>query len=316
MAQPPAFLLQARGILPLRESTAEADLTVLGGSTVVLLGDGHAFVDRLAAMLAGLEKPWCGRITAGRAEVPVIERRARKIIGFVPAQLDTPAGMTPRGHLSLVAAAGGLGRKAASDAILESLKWCGIAESADVAFERLPRESRYAVGFAGALLHNPSVLIAQGTVPDMLYRQLDELKAVGKAIVLCAGGVRWVPPSADRVALCSPVDLVRILPAGDLARLCSSSAEIRVSFFPSLPRQVIEDIPGISSLVASEEGYILRHSSPSAAVTALAALARANARVLGSLEVRPPSAETLIELSSEPLQAPVQDLFDPAEQDE
>lgn len=305
----PAFLLQATDMRPLRESRHQVDIAVLGGSALALAADGTGFVNRFARMLAGLEKPWCGRICLGRGGVGAFDRAARRLVGFVPERLEAAPGMTPRGYLTLLSAAAGAGGRKAQGASLETLKWFGIDQYSGTPVERLPGDVRYAVGFAGALIHNPSVVIAQGPVPELVFRQLEDLKAVDKALVLCCDGVAGIPPCSDRIALCSDTDLVRTVPAGELARLCSSSSEIRVSFHPPLQRRLMEEIPGLVSLTSIEGGWSLRHSSPAAAIGAISALARANSRMISSFSIRHPSVSALIRLSEEDFEPGQPDLF-------
>ena len=50
-------------------------------------------------------------------------------------------------------------------------------------------------------------------------------------------------------------------------------------------------------LQGTETGYRLRHRTPLSAVTWLLTLARANARTVSGLEIRPPSVSDLIDMT-------------------
>lgn|GEM_PF-482297 len=316
MTEAPPVLLEAQGLRVSRDSENEADLAVLGGSAVVLAGDSRRFLARLAAVLAGVERPWCGRVTAGRLGIPVCERRARTAIGFLPAGARCPRGATPSSHLGLLSAAMGMGAKQSREAVSEVLRWCFLYEVRRTPGEALTEEQNAQLAFAAALLHNPSLFISQCPLPAVLYRQLDDLRAIGKALVLTADGLGSIPPCADRVVLCSGSDIRRTVSRADLARLCSMAVDIRVSFCPALPRSAVEELPGLSNLVATDDGYSFSHPSPAAAVASVTALARANGRALTSMEVRAPAMSTLLrELREEQPPGREQDLFQPPEQE-
>ncbi len=309
MTEAPPVLLQAHSLRVGTTSLKEADLAVLGGSAVVFASDSAGFLKRLASVLAGFSKPWCGRVTAGKASIPATDRQARRIIGFLPAEPCCPDGTTPYGFLKVLAASAGISARQSPGSVQEVLRWCGLGEVRSTPVDKLDREQRLCLAFASAVLQNPSVLVAQCTIPSQLFRQLDDLKAIGKALVLVADSVGSIPPCADRVALCSETDIERLIGRADLARLCAGSVEISAAFCPALPRASLEDIPGIMSLRQTEDGFVFEHPSPSAAVASLSALARANARALTRLDIRSPSIAALLSGEAEEEPGRDQDLF-------
>ncbi len=308
----PDILLRASDLLPLRESTVDNSVAVMGGSVLALLGDDITFPARLAAILAGIEKPWSGRITAGKRGIPVSDKAARRLIGFVQSPPLGPGGMTPAGVLGLVASASGIGPGRASETVGEMIEWCGLTASAGTRLSDLPPGLHFPLAFAAALMHNPCVLIIEPRVPEPFFPHLEAMKQAGKAIVLTGTGVADVPPCTDRVALCSSTDLVRTLVRTELVEMTSGACEIRVAFCPAIPRRLIEEMPGMEVVQSLDSGFRLRHRSPLSAVTWLVTLAKANARTIAGLEIRPPSISDMIELM-EPDR--VQTLFDESGED-
>jgi ABC-type uncharacterized transport system ATPase subunit len=314
LSEAPPVLLQAQDLKVCRDSAREADLAVLGGSAVVLAGSSRPFLEKLAAVLAGIERPWCGRITAGRLSVPVTEKRAKAAIGFLRRGAGCPPGVPPVRFLRLLAAAMGLGARQARDAVAEVLRWCSLNEAVISRPEDLTPEQHTQIAFAAAVLQNPSLFISQAPLPPVLFRQIEDLKAIGKAVVLTADYLGSIPPCADRIVLCDSTDMVRVISRADLAKLCSGASDVHVSFCPALPRAALEEVPGLTGLVATDDGFSFSHLSPSAAVASISALARANSRALTSLEIRSPSISAL--LGSGPADQPEakeQDLFFPQE---
>jgi ABC-type multidrug transport system ATPase subunit len=308
----PDILLQAGGFRPIRESTMDGAVAVMGGSVLAILSDEPGFPKRLAAMLAGLEKPWCGSITVGKRGIPVADKAARRIIGFVRSAPAGPGDMTPMQILDMVASASGLGVRKGRTAARETLEWCGLSSSSSTRLTGLPPESAFPVSFAAALMHNPAVIVIEPRVPEPFFPHLDALKEAGRAIVATGSGLAALPPCTDRVALCSDTDLVRTIGRTELLEYTARASEISISFCPSITRNLVEEMPGIESLRVHETGFRLRHRSPLSAVTWLVNLARANSRTIASLEIRPPGISTLIDMIQP---AGIQTLFSDSEEE-
>ena len=293
----PGILLRATDLLPLSSSVSDSSIAVMGGSVLALLCDDAAFPSRLAGMLAGAEKPWGGRITAGRRGIPVTDRAARKLIGFVKPPPAGPGDMTPSGVLTLAASAARVMPARTSRAVREMIDWCGLGSSAGTRLDGLDPGSAFATAFASALMHNPSVLIVEPLVPEAFFPHLEAIKNAGKAIVLTGRGLDGIPPCTDRVALCTPTDIARTIVRTELVEMTAGACEIRVSFCPAIPRRLIEEMPGMEILRGTDSGFSLRHRTPLSAVSWLLSLARANSRTIVDLEIRPPCVADLIAMT-------------------
>jgi ABC-type Na+ transport system ATPase subunit NatA len=299
LTEGPVVLLKLLDLKPFRDSEGSGDLSVLGGTIFAILGDdGSARID-LTRMIAGHEKPWSGVIRVGRKMVAADQRQSRRYIGYVRNPFESPPDVTPRAHLMLTAAGHGLGRKEAESAVEELIRWCSLASVAGRPLSGITPDQRYATGFAAALIHGPQLMVVEGPVPEFISGRLSDISESGRAVVLSLPGVEHVPPGTERIALCHGKGIARVVNHSDLADACRKSAEIRVSFYPSLDRRIIEGLPGARSLVAVEGGYRFRHSNAASAVANLANMARANARSLVGLDIRPPSMTTLIEYFDE-----------------
>jgi ABC-type multidrug transport system ATPase subunit len=299
LTEGPVVLLKLLDLKPYRHSESCGDLAVLGGSILVLAGAEDSARAGLVRMIAGQEKRWSGIIRVGRRMVEADSRQARKYVGYVRKPFVSPPDVTPRAHLMLTAAGYGLGRKEAEGAVEELIRWCSLASVAGRPLDTVTEDQRYATGFAAALLHGPQLMVVEGPVPESISSRLDDISDSGRAVVLAVPGIEHIPPGTDRIALCSDRGIAHVVRQSDLADACRKSAEIRVSFYPSLDRRIIEGLPGARGLVAIEGGYRFRHTNTASAVSNLANMARANARSLVGLEIRPPSIRTLVEHFSE-----------------
>ncbi|OPL17869.1 MAG: hypothetical protein AVO35_08300 [Candidatus Aegiribacteria sp. MLS_C] len=281
--------------LRVRDGSREPlDLALLAGSMLVLLGGPDTVAGDLCRVLAGRSSPFSGRVLLGDGNGQPLEKGAGANVQYVPEDFTCPPGMTLLQHLELSAAAAGHRRKRAGEMIPQVLEWCSLEDFANSRVRRLPGGTRYMAAFAAACLSIPSVMVLQGPCPPELHPLLEEFCRGGGAVVVSVPGLEFIPRSADRIALCDVNEVRRILRFGELASTAARLMRLRVRFFPALPRDVMESLPGARDIVAVSGGFEFVHGGLSAAVTNLVSLARANSRQIAGLEVRPPSIKAIL----------------------
>jgi len=288
LEQGPTVLLRAIGLPRGAGGRGPADLAVLGGSALLMLGDTSSAASRLMAVMAGRATTAGSRVLVGSRKLPVHTSEAARYVGYVQPDPCCPDHVTPRAHLSLVAACRGMGRRTAARTISDLLQWCLLGERADTPWRELDRDHRSALAIASALMGNPQVLLADRPVPPFLLGRLSDLKELRRALVIRACGVDGIPPAVDRVAVCDGAGVAAVVRRTDLEGLCRRMSTIRVGFYPSLPRKVMEQLPGAAGIRSHAEGYSFSHPDTSAALVHLSGMARANARTIASLRVLPP----------------------------
>jgi len=281
-------------VRPLDATRSPVDLAVLAGSTLVLLGDSDTVAPVLASMIAGRRRPVSGRILVGEQLAEVGTREARDLVGMVDRECPLPPDVTVRAQLSLAAAAAGHRRSESAEIVRQTAAWCSLDEALDRRVGDLDEVDRYMVGFAAVCMSGPRLLVLQGPFPVEVHRLLSELCDGGCAVVVAVPGVEHAPRSADRIALCTATGVERVIRFQELVEACSDLTRITVRFLPSLPRPVMESLPGSRDIVAVEGGYSFHHGALSAAVTSLVNLARANSRTIVGLEMRPPSPSEIV----------------------
>jgi ABC-type multidrug transport system ATPase subunit len=295
LTEGPVVLLKLLDLKPFRDSRGCEDLAVLGNSILALVGTDDSARRSLTRMIAGLEKPWSGVIRVGRRMIAADQRPARRYIGYVQNPFISPPGVTPRAHLALTAAGGGLGRKEAANAVEELIRWCSLSFCSKKPVEELTEEQKFSTGFAAALIHGPQLMVIEGPMPESISGRLADICESGRAVVLSVPGIEHIPHGVDRIALCDSSGIAAVVRQSDLAEACRRCTEIYVSFFPALDRRIVETLHGMRELVAVEGGFRFKPSNTATAISNLANLARANARSLVGLKVRPPSMSSLIE---------------------
>jgi hypothetical protein len=217
------------------------------------------------------------------------------MVEYVPGTPLFPKGVTLLQHLSIAAAAAGHRRKDTGEILHQLMVWCSLEKYSASPVSDLPPDIRYRTAFAAACLPVPRVLVVQGPFPVDLHPLLEDICQGGASVVASIPGLEHMPVRADRIALCDGTDVRRIVRFGELSEACSSMMRLRVSFFPALPRAVMESLPGAREVVAVPGGYEFFHRGLSSAVTNLVNLARANSRQISGLEVRPPSNSDLVD---------------------
>ncbi len=287
--------LSTKDLFITEKSTESLELAVLAGSMMVLLGDEQTVAPDLALVLAGRKSPSSGRIYPGDSDLDIHSHSARGRVEYVSKDFSCPEGMTVSGYLSLAAAAAGYKRKETGEILSQLCSWTSLEYCRDEEVTMLSFDDRYLTAFAAACLPVPDVFILQGPFPDRLHPLLENLCQGECAVIASLPEIQYIPEMTNRIAVCDADNVVKIVRLQELSDACSILKRLCVRFFPILPRQVMESLPGAREVVAIPGGYEFFHPELSAAVTNLVNLARANSRQIAGLEVKPPSIAELVE---------------------
>lgn len=290
-----SVLLRTDELLVREDSREPLDLAVLSGSMLVFLGDGQTVAPSLARVVAGIDRPFAGRVLLGDEATDIHRNGTAGRVVYVSENPPGAGGVTVREHLRLAAAAAGHRRKKTGEVLSQLIDWCSLEKVADRKMSELPADEDYMVRFAAACLPLPEIFVLQGPFPDRLHPLLDDLCSGGCAVIASLPGVRHMPGSAERIALCDARGARKTVRFQELFDACMRLMRLRVSFFPALPRGVMESLPGARDILSISGWYEFRHGGLSAAVTNLVNLARANSRQIAGLEVRPPTTGELMD---------------------
>lgn len=135
------------------------ELTVPTGTLYALLGPNGAGKTTTLRMVAGLERPDAGSISVFGIDVLAHPLEAKARIAWLPDEPLLYDKLTPAEYLAFVA---GLWRvppalaRTRSETLLELL---GLSEKRDARCDGLSRGQRQKVALAGALVHEPDLLI-------------------------------------------------------------------------------------------------------------------------------------------------------------
>src|SRR5580704_12636031 len=159
--KPQESALQVRGLTKRFDRLAvdALDLTVRRGEFYALVGPNGAGKTTTLRMVAGLLRPDAGAIRVGGIDAladPVAAKRITAWISDEPMIYET---LTPREYLEFVSGLWGVDPPVAAARSTELLDWLGLAPHADERCEGFSKGMRQKVALAGALVHEPRMII-------------------------------------------------------------------------------------------------------------------------------------------------------------
>jgi ABC-2 type transport system ATP-binding protein len=178
-------MLQAKGIVMRygpRTAVDNVDLAVEQGEILGLLGPNGAGKTTLLRRLAGLLPGHAGTVDVGGGD-PAVDFAARARIGYLPEDPPLYADDTALQYVTYLAGLSGVPRGERKAAAADALERSGAAKLAGRLTGRLSKGQRQRVALAGAIVHNPSVLLL-----DEPSEGLDPRQVVGLRTML--GGLK------------------------------------------------------------------------------------------------------------------------------
>jgi ABC-2 type transport system ATP-binding protein len=157
----PAPALQVRGLTKRfdRPAVDGLDLTVRAGEFYTLLGPNGAGKTTTLRMVAGLLMPDAGSISVFGTDALADPVSAKQIIAWVSDEPMIYDKLTPYEYLEFVAGLWNVDAPAAQARADELIAWLGLDPHAHERCESFSRGMRQKVALAGALVHDPWLII-------------------------------------------------------------------------------------------------------------------------------------------------------------
>jgi len=206
----PAMILLENVTKRYGESVALRDVSlhVPSGELFACLGPNGAGKTTTIKLLCGLLKPTSGRIRVGGFDVQTQGGEARQLISYVPDQPFVYEKLTGREFLEFVADLYGMETSHAARRMDEVIELFDLGEFVDELTERYSHGMRQRVVFAGALLHDPKLLIADEPTVGLDPRSIRDLKMLlrrmadgGTTIFLSTHTLDIAQELADRIGI-------------------------------------------------------------------------------------------------------------------
>ncbi|MEM1371962.1 MAG: ABC transporter ATP-binding protein [Pseudomonadota bacterium] len=205
------------------------DLQVRAGEFYALLGPNGAGKTTTLRMVAGLLKPDAGDITVCGTDVMRAPIEAKRRLAWVPDEPLIYDKLTPIEYLDFVAGLWGMQPDTARFSADQLLDQFGLSDHADVRCQGFSKGMRQKVALAGALIHEPQLIILDEPLTGLdasSARQvktiLRELVTTGVTVIMTTHILEVAERMSDRIGV---IAQGRLVAEGTLAELQASRAD-------------------------------------------------------------------------------------------
>ena len=199
------------------------DLTVRAGELYALLGPNGAGKTTTLRMVAGLLDPDGGTITIGGIDARRDPLAVKQKVAWLPDEPLLYDKLTPLEYLEFVAGLWGIDAATAAAAAEDLLRQLGLWDQRDARCETFSRGMKQKAALAGALIHDPALLILDEPLTGLdagAARQVKDLLAArvaaGGTVILTTHILEVAERMADRIGI---IRDGRLVAEGTLAEL-------------------------------------------------------------------------------------------------
>ena len=205
------------------------NLTVRAGELFALLGPNGAGKTTTLRMVAGLLKPNSGQISVFGRDVLAEPAEAKRLIAWAPDEPMLYDRLTPLEYLEFVAGLWGVESGPALARAEELLRWLGLWENRAERCEGFSRGMKQKTALAGALIHDPQLLILDEPLTGLdaaVARQVKDLLLErvknGATVILTTHILEVAERMADRIGI---IQHGRLLTEGRLDELRAQAGD-------------------------------------------------------------------------------------------
>lgn len=190
-----------------REAVRGVSFAVSIGQAVAFLGPNGAGKSTTLRMIAGFHEPDAGDAEIGGASIITRRSEAQRSLGYLAEGAPLYLDLSVKAFLGFLARTHGLSTAATKDGLARVAVDAGIAEVMSSRIETLSKGYRRRVALAGALVHDPMVLVldepTDGLDPNqkVAMRALIRRMAETKAILISTHQLDEVEAMCSRVVL-------------------------------------------------------------------------------------------------------------------
>ena len=186
----------------------DLDLTVKAGELYALLGPNGAGKTTTLRMVAGLLKPDGGSISVFGVDARADPVAAKQLIAWLPDEPMLYDKLTPLEYLQFVAGLWGVDAATARAKAEELLRWLDLWDQRNQRCEGFSRGMKQKAALAGALIHDPKLLILDEPLTGLdasVARQVKDLLQArvkaGATVILTTHILEVAERMADRIGI-------------------------------------------------------------------------------------------------------------------
>jgi ABC-2 type transport system ATP-binding protein len=235
MLQPlPPFALETRGLVKRfdRPAVDGLDLSIRAGEFYALVGPNGAGKTTTLRMIVGLMKPDAGSIHIAGIDALADPVEAKRVTAWISDEPMIYDKLTPEEYLEFVAGLWGVEAETALARAHDLLDWLGLADAARERCESFSKGMRQKVALAGALIHEPRLIILDEPLTGLDAGSARQVKDVlrerardGATIVMTTHILEVAERMADRIGVIARGKLVAEGTLADLRRLAGGGAD-------------------------------------------------------------------------------------------
>ena len=191
-----------------RPAVDALDLTVYGGEFYSLLGPNGAGKTTTLRMVVGLLKPDAGTITIENVDALADPVAAKQVTAWVSDEPMIYDKLTPFEYLEFVAGLWRIDAKAGEARARELIDWLGLKPHMHERCEGFSKGMRQKVALAGALVHDPKLIILDEPLTGLdagsarqVKNVLRERVAAGGTVVMTTHILEVAERMADRIGV-------------------------------------------------------------------------------------------------------------------
>jgi ABC-2 type transport system ATP-binding protein len=240
---------------PTQVAVSDVTFSVRQGEILGFLGPNGAGKTTTMRVLTGFLPPSSGTARIAGHDIVRESREARASLGYLPESAALYGEMRVREYLRYRARLEGVSGTDITRRVDEAIGQCLLEEVADRKVENLSKGYRQRTALAGALVHQPSVLILDeptvGLDPTQIIRIRETIRALGRerAVLLSTHILPEVDAVCDRVLI---IDRGRIVAEGspqELRRKLAGTPTVRVALRGEVAaRADLEALPGVTAV--------------------------------------------------------------------
>jgi ABC-2 type transport system ATP-binding protein len=207
---PTPFALEIRGLVKRfdRPAVDGLDLTVRTGEFYALLGPNGAGKTTTLRMIAGLLRPDAGTIKVAGIDALADPVAAKQVVAWISDEPMIYDKLSPREYLEFVAGLWGIEPALAEARAQDLLGWLDLKPHADERCEGFSKGMRQKVALAGALVHDPRVIILDEPLTGLDAGSARQVKSVlrervnaGGTIIMTTHILEVAERMADRIGV-------------------------------------------------------------------------------------------------------------------
>ncbi len=187
----PPFALEIRDLVKRfdRPAVDGLNLNVRSGEFYALLGPNGAGKTTTLRMIAGLLRPDAGSIRVAGIDALADPIAAKRLMAWISDEPMIYDKLTPREYLEFVAGLWGLAPAFAESRAQELLRWLELEPHARERCEGFSKGMRQKVALAGALIHEPTLIILDEPLTGLDAGSARQVKSVLRERVRAGGTV-------------------------------------------------------------------------------------------------------------------------------